>query len=47
VARGSSTGDLYLELQIRVPDTADEALQRALEETDQLYTKPVREEIRL
>jgi len=47
VARGSSTGDLYLELQVRVPDAADEALESALERTDELYAKPVREEIRL
>ena len=47
VKRGDTTGDLYVELQVRVPDGADDALEAALRETDALYAKPVREEIRL
>jgi len=47
VTRGANTGDLYVELQVRVPDRADDALEKALSETDTLYTNPVREEIRL
>jgi molecular chaperone DnaJ len=47
VTRGSSVGDLYVELQVRVPDQADEALETALRESDKLYAKPLREEIRL
>ena len=47
VSRGSNSGDLYVELQVRVPDAAAEALESALRDSDALYTKPVREEIRL
>jgi DnaJ-class molecular chaperone len=47
VTRGSSTGDLYVELEVRVPDRVDEALENALRDSDKLYTKPLREEIRL
>jgi molecular chaperone DnaJ len=47
VTRGSQTGDLYVELQVRVPDSADDALAETLRQSDKLYTKPVREEIRL
>lgn len=47
VTRGTNSGDLYVELQVRVPERADEALENALRESDQLYEKPLREEIRL
>jgi molecular chaperone DnaJ len=47
VTRGSNVGDLYVELQVRVPETGDEALETALRESDRLYSKPPREEIRL
>jgi DnaJ-class molecular chaperone len=47
VTRGKTTGDLYVELQVRVPDRADDALEAALRDSDKLYTKPLREEIRL
>jgi molecular chaperone DnaJ len=47
VTRGSDTGDLYVELQVRVPDSPDEALESALRESDKLYSKPPREEVRL
>ena len=47
VKRGSSVGDLYVALEVRVPDTVDEALAAALEGSDKLYSKPVREGIEL
>jgi molecular chaperone DnaJ len=47
VTRGQNTGDMYVELQVRVPDSADEALESSLRESDKLYTKPLREEIQL
>jgi molecular chaperone DnaJ len=47
VTRGNSVGDLYVELQVRVPDREDEALENALRDTDKLYSQPLREEIRL
>jgi molecular chaperone DnaJ len=47
VTRGPDTGDLYVELQVQVPDRSDEALENALRESDALYTKNPREEIRL
>jgi molecular chaperone DnaJ len=47
VARGGTAGDLYLELQIQVPDVVEPALESALADTDRLYSKPLREEIRL
>jgi molecular chaperone DnaJ len=47
VARGSSTGDLYVELAVRAPDVENEALAQALRDSDQLYSRAPREEIRL
>lgn len=47
VTRGERSGDLFVELQVRVPDKLDERLAEVLSETDALYEKPVREEIRL
>lgn len=47
VTRGTNSGDLYVELQVQAPDRADEALEQALRESDALYTKNPREEIRL
>jgi molecular chaperone DnaJ len=47
VTRGPNSGDLYVELQVQAPDRADEALENALRESDALYSKNPREEIRL
>jgi molecular chaperone DnaJ len=47
VTRGNATGDLYVELQVRVPDQSDASLEQALSQSDKLYSKPLREEIRL
>lgn len=47
VTRGANTGDLYLELQVRVPDQPDESVERVLKDAERLYSKPLRQEIRL
>jgi molecular chaperone DnaJ len=47
VTRGTNTGDLYVELQVQVPDRSDEVLENALRDSDTLYTKSPREEIHL
>jgi molecular chaperone DnaJ len=47
VTRGKNVGDLYVQLQVRVPDREDKALEAALRESERLYSKPLREEIRL
>lgn len=47
VTRGSNTGDLYVELQVRVPDSEDEQLAAALRSAGRLYARPVREGIQL
>jgi molecular chaperone DnaJ len=47
VTRGSSVGDLYVELQVRVPDLEDEQLAAALRNVGKLYSRPVREGIQL
>jgi molecular chaperone DnaJ len=47
VTRGTNTGDLYVELQVRVPESEDEQLAAALRDTARLYTRPVREGIQL
>ncbi len=47
VAREGKRGDLYVELQVQVPDREDAALVEALRDSGQLYSRPVREGIRL
>jgi molecular chaperone DnaJ len=48
VTRGKDVGDLYVELEVRVPDRADEPLAAALRGTSsRLYALPVREGIQL
>lgn len=48
VTRGKDVGDLYVELQVRVPDSEDEQLAAALRGTSsRLYSRPVREGIQL
>lgn len=47
VARGDHSGDLYVELVVRVPDQTSEELANALRESDKLYSQALREEIRL
>ncbi|HTR54680.1 MAG TPA: DnaJ C-terminal domain-containing protein [Kofleriaceae bacterium] len=43
VARKDERGDLLVELDVRMPDKADDALAEALRASDRLYSKPVRE----
>jgi molecular chaperone DnaJ len=47
VARGGARGDLYVELDLRLPDQPDESLAEALRAARPLYRKPVREGIQL
>jgi molecular chaperone DnaJ len=47
VRRGKKRGNLYIELDVRLPDQADEELAAALEKARGAYSRPVREEVRL
>lgn len=47
VARGNEVGDLYVELAVHVPDVESAALASAVRDSDALYKRPLREEIRL
>ena len=47
VPRKDERGDMIVELEVRMPDKADDSLADALKSTDVLYTKPVREGITL
>lgn len=47
IQRGSDRGDLYADVQIRMPDKADEALSEALKSSSAAYSKDLREDIRL
>lgn len=47
VKRKDTRGDLILELDVRMPDQADEALAEALREIKRAYTTPVRKELEL
>ncbi|MFT3924065.1 MAG: DnaJ C-terminal domain-containing protein [Myxococcales bacterium] len=47
VKRGQELGDLYVELHVKLPEQADDALSEALKASDALYTQPVREGITL
>ena len=43
VARKDERGDLFVEVDVRMPDRADAALSAALAAADALYSRPVRE----
>jgi DnaJ-class molecular chaperone len=43
IERKTSRGDLFVELDVRMPDQLDQALGDALREAGSAYTKPVRE----
>jgi len=47
VKRGQEQGDLYVELEVKLPEQPDEALAKALEASDALYHQPLREGISL
>jgi DnaJ-class molecular chaperone len=47
VARKGERGDLYVELSVRLPDRADAGFEEAVKASDELYSEPVRQEIRL
>lgn len=47
VPRKNERGDLYVELDVRMPDREDDELGRALRESDASYTAPIRKELRL
>ncbi len=47
VQRGTSHGDLYVELEVRLPDADDPALSEPLAATERFYTRPVREGVQL
>lgn len=45
--RAGERGDLYVELDVRMPDQPDDALAQALRASGGAYTAPVREELKL
>lgn len=47
IQRGSERGDLYVELDVKMPDKADEALAAALKSAKEAYSAPLRADIRL
>ncbi len=47
IQRGSERGDLYVELDVRLPDKEDEALAEAMKSAKAAYSKPIRDGIRL
>jgi DnaJ-class molecular chaperone len=47
VARKNATGDLYVELSVRLPDEPSDGFAQAARDAAKAYKKPVREDIRL
>jgi DnaJ-class molecular chaperone len=47
IARKTTRGDLFVELDVRMPDQKDEALAAALRGSTEAYSKPVREDLAL
>jgi curved DNA-binding protein len=47
IARKTSRGDLFVELDVRMPDQADDALAAALRNSTGAYARPVREGLAL
>jgi DnaJ-class molecular chaperone len=47
VERDGKRGNLYVELDVRLPDREDEQLGEALRRSSELYSQPVRDGIRL
>jgi len=47
VKRGAEQGDLFVEIELRLPDKEDSAVAEALKASEQLYSAPVRRGIAL
>ncbi len=47
VQRGSQRGDLYVQLDVRLPERHDDKLARAFRRAETVYRRPVREAMRL
>ncbi len=47
VRRGDAVGDLYVELDVRLPDRDDAAFSAAVKAAERAYTRPVRQGIKL
>lgn len=47
VTRGKQTGDLYVELEVRLPDTDDAKFAEAARAAREAYAQPLRDDIRL
>lgn len=47
VARGGERGNLYVELDVKLPDREDEQLKEAFKAANDAYSRPIREGIRL
>ena len=47
VARGKQHGDLYVELDVRLPEGHDQRLAEAIRKTGSQYARSLREEVRL
>lgn len=47
VTRGSTKGNLFVEIQIHVPDVSDSKFSEAVKQSESLYTKSVRKDIQL
>lgn len=47
ISRGGDKGDLYVELDVRLPDQEDPGLAEALRDAERAYSTPVRAELKL
>ncbi|MBI5511254.1 MAG: J domain-containing protein [Deltaproteobacteria bacterium] len=47
LTRGKSRGELYVDLKVQMPDKSDDVFGQAAKRSAALYSKPVREDIRL
>ncbi|MEO0813659.1 MAG: DnaJ C-terminal domain-containing protein, partial [Myxococcota bacterium] len=47
LSRGSSVGDMYAVLDLRMPDRRDPMLEQALKASDEFYGRPPRDDIKI
>ena len=47
IGRGGKQGDLFVDIDVRLPDREDKNLAEAVKNAQDLYEKPVRDGIRL